>query len=448
MRIAWHRGYSIIVVLMVCLLANGSQAVIAQTNSQVVSIPVHGSMVLALKQEGPDSLITIDTYDGTIQTLVNNQNGLDSPIWNSTGNKIAYHSSASDGAFFDLNSGISQVIESFGDFSEDYFIPAGWASDDSTFLYNGPKIGANSIGFTFYLFDLNTQMLSPLISYTTNTALNTVLLPQGTGKVTLNRVSDLERNPVYDDWSVIQFDAAFPQEPSSEGSRAIKATVLWNYQTGQMIPLNELFTDNVLEFPFDWSPDGNYLLLSTSVDRNLQSHIVHFQPDTTTVDVVGSGLVPENRIPEYLMGAGDLILGRDWDFNRYYIGEIIDGKWHETEFLHLGDEIGETFASGDWFINASDEEKKTLSCTFDETLTTKLESGVQGQVKFAGDLHTEPGTYTDVVSQLAVGATFTVLNTPECRSGYRWWQIQLIDGTTGYAAEASKNTYFLEPAGD
>jgi hypothetical protein len=41
--------------------------------------------------------------------------------------------------------------------------------------------------------------------------------------------------------------------------------------------------------------------------------------------------------------------------------------------------------------------------------------------------------------------SFDVIGASWCVDGYRWWQIQLDDGTTGYAAEASADEYWLEP---
>ncbi|HEX2619726.1 MAG TPA: SH3 domain-containing protein, partial [Phototrophicaceae bacterium] len=57
----------------------------------------------------------------------------------------------------------------------------------------------------------------------------------------------------------------------------------------------------------------------------------------------------------------------------------------------------------------------------------------------------EPGVYNDVITQMPEHTSFDVIGASWCVDGYRWWQIQLDDGTTGYAAEASADEYWLEP---
>ena len=48
------------------------------------------------------------------------------------------------------------------------------------------------------------------------------------------------------------------------------------------------------------------------------------------------------------------------------------------------------------------------------------------------------------VQLLTFGTTGTVLDGSRCNLGYRWWQLQLADGTTGWAAEGGTE-YFMEP---
>jgi len=49
------------------------------------------------------------------------------------------------------------------------------------------------------------------------------------------------------------------------------------------------------------------------------------------------------------------------------------------------------------------------------------------------------------VALLAYGSMATVLDGPKCNYGYIWWQLQLSDGTTGWAAEGNNAEYFMEP---
>jgi hypothetical protein len=48
------------------------------------------------------------------------------------------------------------------------------------------------------------------------------------------------------------------------------------------------------------------------------------------------------------------------------------------------------------------------------------------------------------VALMAEGTPFDVIGGPWCADGYRWWQLQLADGTQGWSAEADTSGYFLE----
>lgn len=45
---------------------------------------------------------------------------------------------------------------------------------------------------------------------------------------------------------------------------------------------------------------------------------------------------------------------------------------------------------------------------------------------------------------MAEGTTMTVINGPACSGGVRWWQVEMADGTVGWAAEADASEYFLQ----
>ena len=63
-------------------------------------------------------------------------------------------------------------------------------------------------------------------------------------------------------------------------------------------------------------------------------------------------------------------------------------------------------------------------------------------------LRTEPDFDTPEVTQMAEGTEFEVIRGSACVNAsdyYRFWQLQLDDGTTGWAAEANTTGYFIEP---
>lgn len=49
------------------------------------------------------------------------------------------------------------------------------------------------------------------------------------------------------------------------------------------------------------------------------------------------------------------------------------------------------------------------------------------------------------VTLLPTGAVYTVIDGFRCANGYRWWQVRLANGMTGWAAEGDAANYFLEP---
>jgi hypothetical protein len=59
-------------------------------------------------------------------------------------------------------------------------------------------------------------------------------------------------------------------------------------------------------------------------------------------------------------------------------------------------------------------------------------------------MRTEPATSASIIHELVAGDEFDVIRGPICGS-YAWWQIQLTDGTVGWAAEGDDTQYFVEP---
>jgi hypothetical protein len=95
-------------------------------------------------------------------------------------------------------------------------------------------------------------------------------------------------------------------------------------------------------------------------------YIVSFSPDGS-VSAIESANTTRNV--EFWLGAGNLMFGWNLDPDTnvlvYYIGEIVNGVWHETEFLRLDRSVFFNIAGGDWYISASVEEKQMLTHLFD-----------------------------------------------------------------------------------
>jgi hypothetical protein len=50
-----------------------------------------------------------------------------------------------------------------------------------------------------------------------------------------------------------------------------------------------------------------------------------------------------------------------------------------------------------------------------------------------------------IMTYLPEGTVFRVLEGPQCLNFYNWWRVQLADSSIGWAAEASVESYFIEP---
>ena len=442
-----------LVTLMVVLGATPALSVYAQPSSSVtVSLPVNGSLALPVGLRPNEKLYVINTSTGAVQTLAEAPGSNNFPVWDSQGTKLAYYRIRTDSIFSDLSTNTTHTIETFSGFNPDNLsFPMGWSQDGTNLLYLYVDVQLLSSNYTLNLLDLASGSLSEILHLITDNPLTNIPLPLGHNNLKLTGIPKVKRNPIHDNWVLLQLktEDLVPTLTLDEGVLSFYVDILWNYTTGQMISLDNLVNEPITSSDFDWSPDGRYLLLTTTDSRrNDTTHILQFQSDGT-IQVVDSA--PTSRQTEFWLGAGNLMLARSLDnvTNEfvYYIGEIFDGTWHETAFIRLhGDEF-RAMRPGDWYIRASEQEKQRLSCTFDQSLTTQLQIGVQGRVTsgVSSRLRVEPTTYSAEVSQLSAGTTFSVIGGTWCANGYRWWNIQLADGTSGWIAEADAISYFIEP---
>lgn len=82
-------------------------------------------------------------------------------------------------------------------------------------------------------------------------------------------------------------------------------------------------------------------------------------------------------------------------------------------------------------------------------LPPRLRINETGRVTFtdgtALNLRDQAGSGGSVLLKMPEGTIFTVMEGPACIGGVNWWQLQLEDGTIGWASEGSKGVYYLEP---
>jgi hypothetical protein len=176
--------------------------------------------------------------------------------------------------------------------------------------------------------------------------------------------------------------------------------------------------------------------------------------------VTGENVPLPQELPSVLgwLAVSDLFMLSQYDLDTHIhtrlIGEIIQGKWYTTEFFTLdGDTLitrhVPVISSGSWHLTADDDERRKLSCLFDQALPTRLSVGSQAQVvsPLLG-VWKEPTFEGTPVKQLPTGTQITVIGSAACFNAddyYRLWQVQLTDGKIGWVAEADTTAYFLEP---
>ena len=59
-----------------------------------------------------------------------------------------------------------------------------------------------------------------------------------------------------------------------------------------------------------------------------------------------------------------------------------------------------------------------------------------------------PALGAGTVVTMNAGTPFTVLSGPSCNSGYNWWRVQISGGRSGWVAEATWDTYYIQPVLD
>ena len=196
-----------------------------------------------------------------------------------------------------------------------------------------------------------------------------------------------------------------------------------------------------------WAANGQLILFQTSTDVENFQHIVY------NVDTNGVFILPSNIIQTYgtptdfisrtetgveLHSADNPIIGQPlWEAESGSPFQIIwaspAGSTFELEALSGAPPVVNNVA--------------VVHC--DGAPISTLAVGMRGRVTFnAGDprplrlRQTPNGTQ---ITSMAEGTPFDVVGGPQCSAGYTWWQLQLDDGRSGWAAEGDRNLYFMEP---
>jgi Tol biopolymer transport system component len=447
------------VLILLTLLLGLIQTSLAQTVAAPVSIPVHGQYAFTGNLPGTRSggnnnqLFLTDTYTGNTQLLTTDELFMGSPKWDRQGSQIAFLSGATTNIWEISNSQeITLPIDLLA-------TPKSWSPDGTKLLYSSYDSSTIPATEALQVLDLPSSTSTALFSYQQGQVLDNVPLPPLPSEVTqltLYEIRQADWNPVYPDWIVVQF-IGFTSEVvlTDEGTGTLfPITFVYNLQTGQAQSLDQLFTTRVSGNPISWSPDGRYLVIQIEENSSVTAQLIAFEYDGQTWSLNAVESAPSGvQVVNGWIGAGDLLHStvRDPDTGDsiHYIAQVINGTWYSTEFFRLPKSLFELTGEGDWYITASETEKQQLTCLFDQTLPIQLGVGVRGRVTFTDGtpsrLRAEPGIRSAEITQMAEGTEFDVIGGPICINGFRWWQLELDDTTTGWAAEADGAVYFLEP---
>jgi len=309
-------------------------------------------------------------------------------------------------------------------------------------------IGASAIGFD--LFDVASGQMTRVLEIPPRTQMKDIFpSPIAREGMILDFIIDPYWNPVFTEWIFVQ-PVGYGQDQNGQDIGGYDAGI-YNWVTGQYISLTTLFPQTVISGT-GWNADGTMMALTTMTGVSIFQFGVNAD-GAPVLRLIADGIDSDGQTVLNWLGVDNLMIsGIDAPYETTFIAQIIDDDWYSEEFFALTGPIRSYFLSGSWRLTADEAEQKALSCLFvDRAIVPRLSVGGRGQVAFTDGtpsrLRYAPGTLGSVAVSLPEGTAFTVVGGPECAQGYRWWQVQLADGTTGWVAEGAPDEYWLEPLG-
>lgn len=337
----------------------------------------------------------------------------------------------------------------------------GWSADGQSLAIATAQISQPSSLVTLFDVHVTSHTVQQIRQWRTDDQVTDMPLPPGTSNVRLTGAARIERTPVFDDWFLMQLDGVgYDSTLHVEEPGEVGINVLWNFRTNEYISLDALVPDlRIVRDTGDWSRDGKHLIFHAFSKnmRNIYIVVFHFTPDQGA-SLMGQAVV-DNRTIQYWLDAGGLFFSRVHGYEggaAYVLGEIVNGEYRETPFFTLNGEQFDRESLGDWYLEADEAEQHALSCLFEWSLPERFGVGDRARVNFSDGmplrLRDAPDLAAAQVTQMPEGTAFEVIGGPACvNTGddhYRFWQIALDDGTTGWAAEANMSDYFIEPVPD
>jgi hypothetical protein len=336
--------------------------------------------------------------------------------------------------------------------------PVGWSQSSDRVLYYfrirdgnaypGATVGGSSNGFD--LFDVASGQMTRVVDIPPMTLVKDVFpSPIARDGMILDFIKDPYWNPVYTEWIFVQL-YSYGKNDSGEDIGGRDAGI-YNWVTRQYISLTTLFPQTVISGT-GWNADGSLMALNTMTGIS----VIQFSLDASgapRLRLIADGIDSNEQAVRNWLGVDNLLIsGISAPYRTTFIAQIIGDEWYSQEFVAATPALTISPSPGSWRLTADEAEQKALRCLFvDRAIVPRLSVGGRGQVAFTDGtpsrLRYAPGTLGSVAVSLPEGTAFTVVGGPECTQGYRWWQVQLADGTTGWVAEGSPDEYWLEPQG-
>ena len=427
---------SLLLIILACL----TLSVWGQPPSVEIITPVSGYYAIVQPDQG---LFLVDTSNGNLEQLVSSPIA-SNPVWANHLSHLAY---TDQGRLRSIDIE-TMTIKDIIDTPQSLDIAYSWNYDDSQILHLAYYLGEQAID----IVDINTNVvIDSLFQFRRGDPVydfSTTHIPWANSTLVYTVFDTAKWNPTYSDWLLLRV-RTMSTDPSAINYGNYSINVLFNIDTREIISLDETLGLQIQSDWLSWHANGKHILLySYSTDDEIIVDIAEFLPESHQVTLVDQALSELETNPVEWAGISDLFIS---------VGTSIDGK--QIVYLNLLNnqrlytqeilQLDAIYQGGTWKFTGTPEEAAQISCIFDETLPTRLEIGVQAQVAFTDGtpsrLRSEPSTWGDVVQSLPEGTAFEIIGGYMCGSGYRWWQVQLADGTQGWIAEASETEYWISP---
>jgi hypothetical protein len=416
-----------------------------------ISQPVHGYLAF----DAESRLMMLDTFTGDLSTLVElvYPRPISHPHWNLRGNRIVYGDTLDTKIIAPFDSLIPSplILHRQG---TGVFDPQDWSPD-------GQRVLGIYLGYDWDYYEIQiVNVANPLPTIIRHDIKERPLSENS--QLEFSHTVRAEWNPVYSEWIVAEL-STYPVGTEEDIERpAVTVVIFMNYSTGETHLLNDVMNEEIDWLPpFAWSPDGRRLIIRTGEFGDFTQMVSVLDINGKWQFAAGSNVpLPQQPTTSVLgwLGIGDLFMivqfERDTDVQTYAVAQSIKGTLHTIEFFSLDVATLTTgpvpiIGAGSWHLAANDDERRKLSCLFDQALPTRLAVGNTAQVISPTlNVWKEPTFEGTPITRLTTDTEITVIGSAACFNAedyYRLWQVQLADGTIGWGAEADTAAYFLEP---